>query len=176
MKTPKFEFSKILASHKSLSSYAANVARLEAEIVISERHFEEVETDDGTTDPETIYTRCEAARRDLGIRRIEANRAAAKLAEAEEELGNLVMRDARVIADHLDEVSRAEAERVKKQAVSLFGENAIETTELKFLISGVPAVHGPATAAHRIRLGLQFGGRRPGQDLIANVLSAESFL
>lgn len=174
MKT-KFKFSNILDARQTVEAIASDVARLEADVVVAERKVEEARRDDGVSAPEEIYNRSEAARREMGILKIEANRAAAKLAEAEEKFGDLIQSGVPTIIDHLDKVSNHKAEEIKKMVSPIFGESALNTSSLKSLISAHPDVAGPRTLALRIRLSLDLHAR-PRPDLITNVLSAEEYL
>ncbi|MEP2776791.1 MAG: hypothetical protein ABJQ29_11390 [Luteolibacter sp.] len=177
MKT-KLEFSNILNARQTVEARASNVSRLGSEVVVAERKLEDARRDDGTSDPEEIVKRSEAARRDLEIRKIEANRAAVKRDEAEEKYGVLVQSEAPTIMDHLNKISKHKAEEIEKMIIPILGASALKTRELNHLISACPAVHGPKSVALRIRLALELpssnGRTRP--DLIANVLSAGEYL
>jgi hypothetical protein len=174
----KTEFSSILNGHQSIQSLAAKVADLEAKIVIAERRLEDAMRDDGVSPPEAIYSKTEDARRALEIQRIESNRAAAKLTEAEENLKTIIRAMAPEIAARVQETSTAAAAKITEQALQLFGESARDTQQMIYLIEKCPAVAEPAAVAHRIRIccDMYLKDDRVPADFVSNVLSAEKFL
>lgn len=82
----KKTFEAIHAAHGKMTTLADQVAKAEAQVVLAQQKTDQANFDNGTLPAAEIYDRTEAARKELGIRTIEANRAAAKLTECEDEL------------------------------------------------------------------------------------------
>jgi hypothetical protein len=178
MKNKMIKFKSILNLRDNVASLAANVAKIEADIVIAEQCLADARRDDGITEPAEIVARSEEARRTLEIRRIEGNREAAKLAEAEEQYGDLICKQAPVIIEHLHDVSSKATEKIIEQALTIFGGITSENQHLKALVSQLPEVSDPIDVARRIRSSFDFftANQILKPDLTANVLSAERFL
>lgn len=115
-------FEELIKVHNIVTDLAAIVGECESKVVIAEREFEKAKEDDGKTDPAELVERRDSAERVLKIRKIEANRAAAKLEEAEERLKEQINLDAQKACDSLTEKRNRLEEDMRGKIKAIVGQ------------------------------------------------------
>lgn len=173
----KFTFKKINAARERLANLTAEASQAEQEVAAAERNLTNAESDKGS-DAEKIYERIEAARKQLSIRKIAAEQADAKRADAQASFEKLIKDSASPLIALLTEKANEAAEQLKAQIAPLIGEHAAASNEFGQVIMQAAGVHDRLSEAHRIKLSVALCQGIPGAkpDLVANVLNAEAFI
>lgn len=119
-----FNFSEIKATKKRVDALADTVAKAEAEVILAEEALTVARRDDGTVDPGQLIQRIAAADHSFKVRQIEANRAAAKLTEAERDFHSMIPEASDPVQHLLLSKVDEEKERVRKLLIPIIGEDA----------------------------------------------------
>lgn len=182
MRNHTIQFSRITEAKQQVDLTVATVADREAQIIIAERAYQESLHDDGVSAPTEIYEKREKARRELEVLKIEGNRAAAKLAEAEEQYASLVRAIAPQVSEQLLEIASNARQRLMTAAVEVLGEEVCSDAHFASALGKANEINEPIALARRINLSLEMDkGRmqKPGDpiasDLVSNIMEASRF-
>jgi hypothetical protein len=137
-----FDFTQLKNAREKVALFADEVAKTETEVVLATECLTVAKRDDGVAKPEEVVKRIEDADRNLKIRQIEANRAAAKLAEAESDFNLLIDGSVEPLITAIEKRRGQETERIGKQLRGILGENACSGTEFDFVINMSDAARG----------------------------------
>ena len=171
MKSKTTEWGKITSAYNEITVLADQVAKNEAAIVVAEQRLESADRDDGVSSAQQIFERRESARRDLGILKIEANRAAAKLSEAEANFEDMVLGAMPLLLNALEALVVEETARITKASAELFGPESIKTGAFAGLLRQSPSIAELQGSANRIRMSHNTGGM--SQSLVVNMIAGE---
>jgi septum formation inhibitor MinC len=112
---------QLRSRYERVTSLAEEVAKAEAAILSAEVELENAEIDDGKTAPEKIVERAENARRQLAIRKIEANRLAANLEDAESRLASAAESIHPIVESELAAAYKQKFEAVESDILKIVG-------------------------------------------------------
>lgn len=173
----KFTFKEITAAREKVSNLTAEASQAEQEVATAEQNLTKEESNKGS-DAEKIYERIEAARKQLSIRKIAAERADAKRADAQAGFEKLIKDSADPLITALTDKANEAAEQLKAQIAPLIGEPAAASNEFSQVIKQAAGVHERLSNAHRIKLAAGGSQGIPGAkpDLVVNVLAAEALI
>jgi len=174
----KFTFKTLLSAREEISRLADEVAKAESQIVLAENRLAKARTDDGVTDAKTIVERADAARKELEILRIEGNRAAAKLAEAESNHKSLIKQAVEPVLTVLANKAAAADAELREKIAPLIGDHAAKSNEFNQLIRLAQPANGIRSLAMRIQMSANYflssGELRP--DLVYNIFEAGPYM
>jgi hypothetical protein len=150
MQTKNSIFKALKESRKKASDLADQVAKAEAEVVIAEDKLATAKRDDGKISAEKLVSLLDEADRNLRIRQIESNRAAAKLEEAENEYDGLVEAAFEPLFAMLEEKAISERERLQKEMTPVFGEEACRTVEFNDFLDVATPIRQIKDHSHKL--------------------------
>lgn len=176
-----FNFSEIKATKKKVDALAETVATAEAEVILAEEALTVARRDDGTVDPGQLIQRIDAADHSFRVRQIEANRAAAKLTEAEHDFHSMIREAVEPVTETLMSRLDEEKERIRKLLVGIIGEGASarRTHEVDMVVGfseSVIRISGRMTVIYRAKLDVAQGFDGAIGALIETIIGAEQLL
>ena len=178
----EFTFDHIHALHNSMKSAAADVSAAEAALVAAAAEVDAAKQDDGSIAPEAILERIASAEKTQRLRTIEANRAGAKLAEAEASFHQEVLESAPNLIAFLDERASIQKKDLEGRILAIDGLDKNSVGLVSQLAGSSPAVRAIFGASASIQFSLSMneiyaeseGGASPA--LVASVLAASEFV
>lgn len=174
----KNKIQELSAARAEILRLAEAVADAEVKIVQAEHRVSIAAADDGSTPAGKIVELRNAARNQLEICKIEGNRAAAKLAEAESNFADLVKELVDPVLSILSQKAAAAEMELRQQIAPLVGEHAAKTHFFTGLIKIAAPVDSISRAARNLHTSnlLSSGVDGVREDLVTNLLAAVPFI